>query len=195
MASKSHPILAFVALVALATGCRTLAPGVAGDTIYTGGHIVTVDDGQPSAEAVAVKAGKILAVGTRSQIESEYKGQANEVVDLAGRTLLPGFIDPHSHYFSSLTVAKQVNVYAPPAGPGSDIPGIVAELKRFRDEHAIPKGELIRAYGYDENAMPKGVARTRDDLDADFPDNPVMVGSTRCSRRTRPARGACTSTT
>jgi predicted amidohydrolase YtcJ len=72
-------------------------------------------------------------------------------------------------------VANQVNVYAPPAGPAADIATIVSELKKFRDERKIPKGELIQAYGYDENAMPNGVGLTRDDLDVDFPDNPVMV--------------------
>ena len=44
------------------------------------------------------------------------------MVDLAGKTLLPGFLDPHSHYINSLTMANQVNVFAPPAGPGKDVP-------------------------------------------------------------------------
>jgi predicted amidohydrolase YtcJ len=98
------------------------------------------------------------------------------MVDLAGKTLVPGFLDPHSHYFNSITVANQVNIFAPPAGPGKHVGSIVAELKKFRDERKIPKGEIIQAYGYDENTMPKGTALTRDDLDKDFPDNPVIVG-------------------
>ena len=98
------------------------------------------------------------------------------MVDLGGKTLLPGFLDPHSHYINSITVANQVNVFAPPAGPGKDVAAIVAELKKFRDEHKIPAGEIIQAYGYDENAMPKGTSLTAADLDEDFPDNPVIVG-------------------
>ena len=54
------------------------------------------------------------------EIERDYKGQTTTLVDLAGKTLLPAFLDAHSHYFNSLTVANQVNVYAPPAGPGKD---------------------------------------------------------------------------
>jgi predicted amidohydrolase YtcJ len=146
------------------------------DTIYLGGDIVTVNDRQPAAEAVAVKDGKILAVGLRAAIERDHKGATTRVVDLAGRSLLPGFIDAHSHYFSSLTVANQVNVYAPPAGPGKDPASVVAELVKFRDKNEIPKGEVIQAYGYDDNAMPAGARLTRDDLDRDFPDNPVLVG-------------------
>ncbi len=169
-------MLAVVASVALATACSVPVPKMAADTIYAGGDILTVNDAQPMVEAVAVKDGRIVAVGARGEIERAHRGQATTVVDLAGKTLLPGFLDPHSHYFSSLSVANQVNVFAPPAGPGKDIASILAELKRFRDESKIPEGELIQAYGYDENAMPDGVALTRDDLDVDFPDNPVLVG-------------------
>lgn len=177
---KSPLILAIATLVlllgAFGTGRTTAASQVAADTIYVGGAIVTVNDAQPTAEALAIKDGRILAVGARDGIEAAYKGEATTVVDLAGKTLLPGFLDPHSHYFSSLSVANQVNVFAPPAGPGKDIPSIVAELKKFRDERGIPKGQLIQAYGYDDNAMPNRIALSRDDLDKHFPDNPVLVG-------------------
>ncbi len=164
------------ASVAFAAGCNKVKPEQAADTIYTGGDIVTVDDAHPSAEAVAVKNGRILDVGTRTEIEKNHKGATTQIIDLAGKTLVPGFLDPHSHYINSLSVANQVNIMAPPAGPGKDIPSIVATLKKFRDDHKIPAGVLIQAYGYDENAMPNGVGLTRYDLDDDFPDNPVMVG-------------------
>jgi len=168
--------IAVVAGMVLASGCGGPKPEQTADTIYTGGDIVTVNDAQPSAEAVAVRQGKLLAVGVRKQIEKAHQGKTTRVVDLAGKALLPGFLDPHSHYFSALTVANQVNVFAPPAGPGKDVPAIVAALRTFRDERKIPAGELIQAYGYDENAMPSSAGLTRDDLDTDFPDNPVMVG-------------------
>jgi predicted amidohydrolase YtcJ len=167
---------AVVSSLAFVTGCPASAPRVAADSIYVGGDIITVNDLQPTAEALAVKDGKILALGSRREVEGTFKGPSTTVVDLAGKTLVPGFLDPHSHYFSSLTVANQVNVYAPPAGPGKDIPSILAELKKFRDAHHIPKGELIQAYGYDENSMPNGVGLSRDDLDLDFAENPVLVG-------------------
>jgi predicted amidohydrolase YtcJ len=89
------------------------ARGQNADTIYMGGDIVTVDDKKPTAEAVAVKDGKIIAVGTRAEVEKAHNGPATYVSDLAGKTMLPGFVDAHSHYISSLTVAHQVNFYAP----------------------------------------------------------------------------------
>jgi predicted amidohydrolase YtcJ len=153
------------------------APAIdAADTIYAGGDIVTVSDKQPTAEAVAVKAGKIVAVGARADVEKAHKGPSTQTIDLGGKALLPGFIDPHSHYFSALSVANQVNVYAPPAGPGRDVDAIVAAVANFRDERQIPKGELIQAYGYDENVMPGKRLLNRDDLDRAFPDHPVIIG-------------------
>ncbi|BBA86926.1 metal-dependent hydrolase [Mycobacterium pseudoshottsii JCM 15466] len=146
------------------------------DAIYTNGDIVTVDDEQPIAEAVAVKDGRIVAVGAHDDVVREHLGPHTRRVDLAGNTLLPGFIDPHSHYINALTVANQVNVFAPPAGPAADVEAIVAELKKFRDARDIADGEIIMAYGYDETVMPDGRTLHREDLDADFPNNPVLVG-------------------
>lgn len=169
--------VAFLGLLALglAAGCSR-PPVNQADVIYTGGDIITMNDSRPTAEAVAVKDGTILAVGTRPEVEKEYKGSATTIVDLSGKTLLPGFLDAHSHYFSSLTVASQCNLYAPPAGPGKDVPSIIQALTTFRDERRIPAGEIIQAYGYDENVMPDGRLLNRDDLDEAFPDNPVVVG-------------------
>ncbi len=145
------------------------------DVVYTGGDIVTVDDTQPSAQAVAVKDGKIVAVGDRESVQG-LAGPGTRTVDLDGRTLLPGFVDPHSHYIYALTVANQVNVSAPPAGPAPDVDGIVAELAKFRDQKHVPAGELIIGYGYDDSLMAAGRTLHKEDLDAVFPDNPVLVG-------------------
>jgi hypothetical protein len=163
-------------VILLAAGCTTPKSEIAADTIYANGDIVTINDAQPSVEALAVKDGKILAVGARSELERTHKGSATKLVDLEGKTLLPGFLDPHSHYINALSVANQVNVFAPPAGPGKDVAAIVAQLVKFRDVRKIPEGELIIAYGYDDSSMPGGRLLNRDDLDKDFPNHPVMVG-------------------
>lgn len=150
--------------------------GAAADTIYTGGDIITIDDANPAAQALAVGGGRITAVGSRDDVLAAARGPATRMVDLDGATLLPGFLDPHSHYINSLTVANQVNVFAPPAGPGADVGAIVHALKSFRDAQHIPAGEMIVAYGYDDTLMPGGRTLHKEDLDADFPDNPVLVG-------------------
>jgi predicted amidohydrolase YtcJ len=173
--------MALLATLALTGGCSKTkvedpAPRIAADTIFVAGDIVTINDAQPTAEALAVKDGRILAVGTRAEVESAHADEATKVVDLAGKTLLPGFLDTHGHYVSALSVANQVKVYAPPAGPGKDVPGIIAAIEKFLAERGIPKGQLIQAYGYDDTVMPDGRLLNRDDLDAAFPDNPVLVG-------------------
>jgi predicted amidohydrolase YtcJ len=178
----------FGALLALAAvaGCDNPQPPAAkapppqaqieaADTVYVGGEIVTINDQQPSAEALAVKGGRIVAVGARVDVERAHKGASTQVVDLGGKTLMPSFIDAHSHYINALSVASQVKLYAPPAGPGKDVESIVAELKRFARDRNISKGEMIMAYGYDDTVMPNGRLLNRDDLDEAFPDNPVRV--------------------
>lgn len=174
---RSTVSISVAVLASLLASCNQgPSPAATADTIFVGGTIVTVNDNQPTAEALAIKDGKILGVGPRARIETNFKGATTAVVDLAGKTLLPGFIDPHSHYINSVSAANQVNVSPPPAGPGKDIPSIVEALKKFRDERKIPAGEVIQAYGYDENVMPNGVGLTRYDLDKDFPDNALLVG-------------------
>ena len=142
--------------------------------IFTG-DVVTVDEAHPAAEAVAVTNGRIAAVGTRDDVVAGHRGAGTRVVDLDENTLLPAFIDPHSHYINSLMVANQVNVYAPPAGPGTDVAAIVGALRKFRDAKPIPAGEVIMGYGYDDTLMPGGRVLHASDLDVDFPDNPVIV--------------------
>jgi predicted amidohydrolase YtcJ len=65
------------------------------ERIYVGGTILTVADASPRAEAVAVAGGRIIAVGKKADVLA-CRGEQTEVVDLAGRTLVPGFVDGHS---------------------------------------------------------------------------------------------------
>ena len=78
-------VLAFVLATALACS-RGPAPSQTADVIYTGGDIVTANDAQPTAEALVVKEGKILAVGGRAEIEKAHKGAPTKVFDLEGKT-------------------------------------------------------------------------------------------------------------
>ena len=164
----------FLAVASFRPTTGAAAPAGPADAIYRGGDIVTMVDAAPSAEALAVKDGKILFVGSLAEAEA-LKGPATRVVDLGGRAMLPGFIDGHSHYINSLWVANQCKLYAPPAGPGKDVESIVAELRKFAAERKVAKGEEIIGYGYDDTVMPGGRLLNRDDLDAAFPDHPVRV--------------------
>jgi predicted amidohydrolase YtcJ len=144
------------------------------DAIYSGGDIVTIDDDHPTAEALAVKDGRILAVGTLEDV-SKVQGKTTRNVDLGGKTLLPGFVDPHSHLSLGLAMADWANVSAPPVGPVTNPQEIVAELSKFARARGIASGDVVVGYGYDDSLMPAGHALTRDHLDPAFPDNPVLV--------------------
>jgi len=145
------------------------------DTIYHNGAILTMAGKEPAyVEALAVKDGKIALAGSRDAA-LQMKGAATRIVDLNGKALLPGFLDAHSHYINALLVANQCKLYAPPSGPGKDVPSIIATLKNFAKERGTLKGEMIIGYGYDDTVMPDGRLLNRDDLDLAFPNNPVRI--------------------
>lgn len=145
------------------------------DTIYHNGSILTMAGKEPAyVEALAVKDGKIVFAGSKDKVLA-MEAEGTKVVDLDGKALLPGFLDAHSHYINSLLVANQCKLYAPPSGPGKDVPSIIAELKKYAAERKIPTSEMIMGYGYDDSVMPDGRLLNRDDLDAAFPDNPVRI--------------------
>jgi predicted amidohydrolase YtcJ len=144
-------------------------------TVYYGGDIITmVSDSPQYVEAVVVKDGKIEFVGSSAEAMTNA-GKGHQMINLKGKTMLPGFLDGHGHYINSLSVANQCKLYAPPSGPGADVPSIISELKTFAKDRNIPEGQLIMAYGYDDTVMPDGRLLNRDDLDAAFPNNPVRV--------------------
>ena len=164
-------ILNMVATTIFAT-TSTAQPSA--DAIYHGGNIITVDDKNPRAEALAVKDGKIIAVSTKADV-LKLKGDSTKLIDLEGKTLVPGFLDGHSHFINSLQLSKQANCFAPPAGPGKSIPDVINAMKKNQQQFKIPKGEFIIGYGYDPDATEEKRELTAADLDAAFPDNPVFV--------------------
>lgn len=144
-------------------------------TLYHGGSILTMAGDSPTyVEALVEQDGKIIFTGSKVDALKEYTATGT-LVDLEGKTMLPGFMDAHSHYINSLLVANQCQLYAPPSGTAKDVESIIANLKTFAKERNIQKGEMITGYGYDDTVMPEGRLLNRDDLDKAFPDNPVRV--------------------
>ena len=168
--------LAALAAFLAATGCRTEAvePTDTANLVYLGGDIVTVDPSRPRATALAVRDGRIVAVGDDDDV-APYRGPDTTVVDLAGRTVVPGFLDGHSHFINALSVATQANVYAPPFGPGDSIAHVVGALQELVAERGMPENGVLMAYGYDGDAMRDGRELTAADLDEHFPAVPVIV--------------------
>lgn len=164
----------FVALM-WASAAAYSAERVLADAIYFGGDIITSNDAQPSVQAVAIKEGKILAAGTLDEVTAANKGDTTRLIDLRGKTMLPGFIDPHSHFINGMAMEDQANVTAPPVGTASTAAEIVRVLQEFAKTKGKKPNDIILGYGYDDNMLPSDHPLTRDDLDPAFPENPVMV--------------------
>ena len=80
-----------------ASACVSTEVDGPADLILTNGHLVTVDSSQPEAEAVAITGDRILAVGTDAEID-RYRGPDTQVIDLEGKTVVPGLVDAHLHF-------------------------------------------------------------------------------------------------
>jgi hypothetical protein len=146
------------------------------DIIYHNGPVITIDDTNPRAEAVAVKDGKILAVGKKDDV-LKTKGDATKLIDLSGKAMLPGFVDAHGHVFMGGIQALSANMLAPPDGEVKDIPSLIQTLKDWTsaNQKAVDKIQLIVGFGYDNAMLAELRHPTREDLDQVSKDIPVLI--------------------
>jgi len=165
-------LFAYAFLIWNLTALTTLAQSA--DTIYLGGEIVTVNDAQPSAEALAVKDGIIITVGGQADV-MKFKGDGTKVVDLKGKTLVPGFVDGHSHFLGFGSQAIGANLLAPPDGTVNNIDDLVAKLQEFAKGPDVNRTGWIFGIGYDDAVLAERRHPTRDDLDRVSKDIPVIA--------------------
>lgn len=144
------------------------------DLIIHGGPILTMEGDKPGyVQAVVVADGRIVFAGSDAEAMKQ-KAPDTIVKDLGGQTMLPGFIDAHSHFINAPTLSQQANVSPSPVGQGDSVPQIIATLKAWQDKAGVPDDGWIQGWGYDDS-MVKGGTLTRRDLDAAFPNHKVMV--------------------
>jgi predicted amidohydrolase YtcJ len=142
------------------------------DLVLRRATVLTVDATNSTAEAVAVRAGRIVGVGTDSDVEG-LVGRGTRVLDCRGKTVVPGFIDSHTHNtlvgefrysFDQLNTAAELN------------PSLDALLAKVRERASqVQPGEWIGGRNYDPNAMREGRWPTRHELDRVAPLNPVLI--------------------
>ena len=161
-----------LSIVALAV-CSPRTPETASDvTLFINGDILTMNDAQPSAEAIAVKDGRIIAVGNDGDVRKSA-GKNPKVRDLSGHTLLPGFIDTDGHIAGGAFTAGIANLQPPPAGNVSNFAGLIAELKQWSDKN--PNAPWIIGFGYDDSLLTEGRHPTRAELDKISTERPVVI--------------------
>ncbi len=138
--------------------------------ILVNGQVVTVDKYNNISQAIAVMNNRILAIGTTEEM-MELRGVNTKVVDVKGRSILPGLIDSHAHIASQGFRKNDVDC-------GYENVRSINEIKQKIMEAAQKKqpGQWIRAWGYNEEYLTEKRHPTRDDLDEAAPNNPVYLG-------------------
>jgi predicted amidohydrolase YtcJ len=137
------------------------------DLLLTNGNVYTVTAKQPKAEAVAVKANRIIFVGSNNDAK---KFHAAKIVDLRGRTLVPGFTDSHCHIFGIGDREMRLNL----EGTNS-LEDFLAKVKERVDTTGSGSGNWITGRGWIETFWKPPQFPTRQELDKIAPNNPVFL--------------------
>lgn len=161
------------------SGCTTIkTPTTATEQLFYGGSILTMEGMQPQyAEALLIKDGKIRFVGSRQQAESQADSKV-QYIDLKNKTLLPSFIDAHSHVNMVGFHQMVANLYPLPDGQVADIDSLVKVLTQWKAQNpAVIKtmGGWILGNGYDDAQLSEQRHPTANDLDRVSKDQPVMI--------------------
>jgi predicted amidohydrolase YtcJ len=144
-------------------------------TVYSGGEILTMAGDRPTyAEALVERGGRIEQVGLLAEA-LRLAGPGARRVDLAGRTLLPGFIDAHGHLPDYVTTWGRPDLSPPPVGTVNSLVDIQAVVRRWLAEHPAPAGQLVFFSGYDDSLLAERRHPTRADLDAVSATVPILL--------------------
>jgi predicted amidohydrolase YtcJ len=142
------------------------------DLVLVNGKVVTADSEFRIAEAIAVKDGRIAAVGSNEEI-GKFVGEDTEILDLKGGMVLPGMIDSHLHMLGTGLSMFMIDCRTPPMSSIEDI------LKAVRERaEGLRPGEWIEGRGWDQAKLAEHRYPTRWDLDRAAPENPVILTRT-----------------
>lgn len=144
--------------------------------MYHNGDIITMEgDSAIYAEAVVVKGGKITYVGTEKEA-MEKAGEGHTMVDLKGRTLVPGFVDGHAHFAGFGAQAVSANLLASPDGNCDTIEQLIQALKDWHAKNGTDKTQgWIVGMGFDDAVLKEKRFPTKEDLDKVSKDIPVCI--------------------
>lgn len=155
----------YFALLALAPA--VLGAQVPADLVLLNGNIYTVDTARPLASAMAVRAGRVLFVGSDTHARGLATGSTN-VIDLRGATVVPGFVDAHAHLLGLGNTLRRVNL----AGSTS-YDEVIARVQAWAKD--VTPGEWILGRGWDQTRWPGKEFPTHEALSRAFPNNPVVL--------------------
>lgn len=138
-------------------------------TIYYHGNLITMDQTKPEATAICIEDGKITAVGNDQEILA-YKDNETTLIDLAGKTMLPGFIDGHSHFSGVANSLSQCDL-----AEATNFQEIVSTLKAFIESRSLPADAWVVGCNYDHNFLTEKRHPDRHLLDQVSLTHPVVI--------------------
>jgi len=147
-------------------------PSPPDEQAFVNGKILTLDANNSIAQAVYIKGDKIIAVGTDAEIKALIQNH-DSVIDLEGKTMMPGIIDAHGHFPGSGLAAVAVNLNSPPIGKITTIADALAELKQKASTYS--KGSWMYAYGFDDTQVKEQRFLSREELDSVSTDINIYV--------------------
>ena len=153
-------------LLSISTGCEPAYDGPPADLVVLDANIITIDEANPRAEAVAVIGEEIVAVGTTDEIRAYIEEGTTEVVDAEGRLMIPGFNDAHAHYGPLDPEYIELRYITDP--------NVITEKVRERVAE-VPPGVLIRGGHWEHEMFEDRQWPTKELLDEVAPDNPVAL--------------------
>ena len=175
-----YPVSLITLFAVAVSGCMSIksAQQQSTEKLFYGGSILTMEGMQPKyAEALLVKDGKIVFVGSKQQAERLANAQV-QYINLNNKTLLPSFIDAHSHVNMVGFHQMVANLYPMPDGSVSDINSLVKVMNTWKTQNpAVIKmmGGWILGNGYDDAQLSEQRHPTASDLDRVSKDQPVMI--------------------
>lgn len=166
MKNKKIAILILVALITTIFPFQVFAVEEIADSVYLNGNIYTVDEKYSRAEAIAIKGQYLLHVGSNDEVK-KFIGPNTKVLDLKGKTVIPGIIEGHMHYPGEGQKLLQLDAFWKPKDE------ILALVKAEADR--LPDGEWIIGRGWNQEVWDIPEFPTKEDLDAVAPNNPVAL--------------------
>ena len=162
-------ILCLALPILLLTACQPRPTNM----VFFNGQVLTLDERNTTAKAVAIRDGRIVAVGGFCDVLPYLFGPDVRRVNLAGKTLIPGFVDAHSHFPGTGLYEIVANLNSPPMGPVETLSQLLDALRNLPD--VLGKDRWIVGYGYDDTLLAEGRHPMRDDLDAVSQERPVWI--------------------
>jgi len=140
--------------------------------VFINGNIITMDESDTIVEALIIRNGQIVETGNNTEIKKKMSEQ-DDLVDLAGKTVLPGFIDAHGHFPGSGSTAVGVDLNSPPIGKVTNIRQVIDALKAKAAD--LEKGKWIMGHGYDDTLLEEQRFLECHELDDASKDHPIYI--------------------